>query len=448
MKKNPNTPATLFAALAIIMAGITASPGEAPASSAWFDTGTAPPEWAPAPKNTELGQSLLAHVDEAPLPLNEGRIIFNTRFRYEHAAQQGLDASQAFTLRTRVGYETPRWHGLYGLAEFENTWAMNLSQYQATPPPGGRAVIADPRNNQLNQLFLGYSGYNSSFKGGRQIVNLDNQRFVGAVAWRQNDQTFDAVRVTTEVLKDTWLSYTYNWQVNRVFGVYANPNLERFISSNHFVNAHYEGLPEGKLGTYFYYLDLGGNGAPLAGSTAGLFYEAAPALNEDWSLPLRAEYAFQVNNGASAPAQGSFWLNYWHASLGASYQKKYEIGLGFENLGGNGTRAFQTPLATLHKFNGYADQFLVTPAGGLQDYYIYANAALPYAFKAEATFHYFTAANSSNNYGREIDLGLSRKITDNLSGLVKFAYYEGNGTPNVGLAANVTKVWVQFDFSL
>jgi hypothetical protein len=29
---------------------------------------------------------------------------------------------------------------------------------------------------------------------GRQRINLDDQRFVGSVGWRQNEQTFDAVR--------------------------------------------------------------------------------------------------------------------------------------------------------------------------------------------------------------------------------------------------------------
>ncbi len=421
-----------------------------------IDLGEAPAEWTAASKNTALGQKALSYTEGAPIPLDQGHLIFNTRFRFEHVAQQGLQSDSAWTLRTRIGYETPKFHGFYGLGEFENTWALNLSQYQATPPPGGRAVIADPRNNQLNQLFAGYSGYNSDVKGGRQIINLDNQRFVGAVAWRQNDQTFDAARFETEIIKDTWLSYAYSWQTNRIFGVYADPiytaggtlvqPLNRFQTNNHFVNLHYEGVPYGTLGAYFYYLDLGTSAFSSAssGSTAGLFYDGAYKIDDDWSIPFRAEYAFQVSNGASA---GSFFENYWHFKAGAKYQK-YTLGIGFENLSGNGTRAFQTPLATLHKFNGWADQFLVTPATGLQDYYIYYGAGLPYEFKLNGALHYFTAQQSSNTYGKEFDIGLSRKITENLSGLVKFAYYNGNGSPNVGLAANVTKVWVQFDFSL
>ena len=36
--------------------------------------------------------------------------------------------------------------------------------------------------------------------------------------------------------------------------------------------------------------------------------------------------------------------------------------LGREHIGGNGRYALQTPLATLHAFNGWADKFLVTLA--------------------------------------------------------------------------------------
>src|SRR3546814_7821694 len=48
---------------------------------------------------------------------------------------------------------------------------------------------------------------------------------------------------------------------------------------------------------------------------------------------------------------------------------------GYELLGSDGGAtgiaggfAFQTPFATLHKFNGWADKFLTTPGTGIQDY--------------------------------------------------------------------------------
>ena len=45
---------------------------------------------------------------------------------------------------------------------------------------------------------------------------------------------------------------------------------------------------------------------------------------------------------------------------------------GYEVLEGapTGGLAFVTPLATLHKFQGWADKFLATPASGIEDAYI------------------------------------------------------------------------------
>jgi hypothetical protein len=42
---------------------------------------------------------------------------------------------------------------------------------------------------------------------------------------------------------------------------------------------------------------------------------------------------------------------------------------GYEKLGSDNGIALQTPMATLHKFNGWADLFLTTPAAGLRDLY-------------------------------------------------------------------------------
>ncbi len=419
-----------------------------------FDFGEAPTGIVAAtPKNTELGREALSYFNDDYF--SQGRIILNMRMRYENANVTGLSSANAYTLRTRIGYETPKYYGFYGLAEFENTWSINSGDYRsspADPSPPGSVIIPDPHNNQLNQLFIGYNGFNSDFKGGRQVINLDNQRFVGAVAWRQNDQTFDGVRLTSEVITDVWLSYAYVWQVNRIFGESEVPNnqLRSLNSQSHLVNLHYKGLPVGELGGYMYYLDLSKPpntfGPPNSGTTFGLFYTGAYKIDDDWSVPFRAEFAYQVGNGESVPA--SFNASYWHFFAGAKY-KQYQVGLGFESLGGDGTRAFQTPLATLHKFNGWADVFLTTPATGLRDYYVSFSAGLPYDFKLMGAYHYFTETQTGSQYGTEFDVGLSYQFNENLTGLVKLGSYWGSSNTSApATQSDVLKAWVQLDFKL
>ncbi len=427
----------------------TAAPAAVPAGS-WFDFGTAPAAFAPAAKNTAWGQDVLQYIASAPL--NQGRVILNQRLRYEGVSQTAVNDSKALTLRTRIGYETPKWNGFYGLGEFENTWAINSGSYAPYPAPfnGGKAVIADPRNNELNQLYVGYSGFNTEVKFGRQDLNLDNQRFVGTVDWRQNDQTYDAISVSTKIVNDLALSYTWNWQVDRVYGEDAPlPTLRRFDSNNHFFNLHYTGLPKyGTLAGYVYYLDLDGAaaaGQPLSSTTYGLYFDGRYKFDSDWAAIYRLEYAVQADNHDSGPR--SFFDSYNNIILGGAYQK-IEAGVGYEKLGGDGTRAFQTPLATLHAFNGWADQFLTTPATGLRDYSLWLRAPLPLALSLNTAAHYYTATNTDSTYGREFDVALSRKFGENFTATVKLARYWGNGLPQTGVRADVTKVWFQLEFNL
>jgi hypothetical protein len=63
--------------------------------------------------------------------------------------------------------------------------------------------------------------------------------------------------------------------------------------------------------------------------------------------------------------------------------------------------SFLTPLATLHKFNGWADKFLVTPLEGLSDLYFTAGGLIG-PVKGLATFHLFTAAEGGEELGHEL----------------------------------------------
>src|SRR3546814_4127303 len=54
---------------------------------------------------------------------------------------------------------------------------------------------------------------------GRQRINLDDQRFVGSVAWRQNEQTFDAVRVEYMGIKNLKVDLTYAIAARTIWGI-------------------------------------------------------------------------------------------------------------------------------------------------------------------------------------------------------------------------------------
>lgn len=112
---------------------------------------------------------------------------------------------------------------------------------------------------------------------------------------------------------------------------------------------------------------------------------------------------------------------------------------GFERLDGNGRRGFQTPLATLHAYQGWADVFLSTPATGLRDLNLRAGTTVKMGPKArplklQAGVHDFTDDDGSMRLGREFDLMAGLSLTKILSAEVKAAFFDG-ARPQVWIAA-------------
>lgn len=94
---------------------------------------------------------------------------------------------------------------------------------------------------------------------------------------------------------------------------------------------------------------------------------------------------------------------YVHLATGGRY-RGVTVRAGWERLGGGPSRGqFNTPLATLHPFNGWADKFLTTPTGGLDDRYVRAVGDAR-GLRWTVAYHDFAAASGDARYGRELDL--------------------------------------------
>ena len=124
---------------------------------------------------------------------------------------------------------------------------------------------------------------------------------------------------------------------------------------------------------------------------------------------------------------------------------------GYELLGGDARagKSFQTPMATLHKFNGWADLFLTTPQtrayGGLQDWY----GGLAYRFdgvkalpglNAAVTYHRFDSDYGNVRYGDEWDASMGFKLTKHMNVLAKYADYSAKG-----FGVDTRKFWLQLE---
>ena len=144
--------------------------------------------------------------------LNDGTFNASLRYRYEWVDQACCDPTlppgsafsknaHASTLRTRLSFETGSWQDALAFVEVEDVHTIFANQYNAG---GGNTLsradfpeVNDPQTTELNQVYLDYRGFGPlQLRVGRQRIEYGNQRFVGSVGWRQNDQTFDAASAT------------------------------------------------------------------------------------------------------------------------------------------------------------------------------------------------------------------------------------------------------------
>lgn len=398
-----------------------------------------------------------------PDAIAQGKFSLNARLRYEFAEDDRFAKdSNAATLRTRFGFTTAPLHGFTAMLEGENIAVLGPEHNfnaAGSNGQGARPPVADPPATELNQAWLAYN-YDDQVgaKLGRQRIALDNHRFIGDVGWRQNMQTFDAVSATFTPIQEVSLYYGYLWEVNRVFGdVSGLPVANRdFESDSHLFNVSYAPFDYGRFVGYAYLLDLDlGAGATRydnSCATYGGYFAGSAPVTDKFSLGYRAEVAGQTDYADSALDYDAL---YYNLELSGNV-KPFAFGVGYEVLGSGrndhapGRIGFQTPLATLHAFNGWADMFLATPNAGLHDLYAFAQITLPWQMPLRFVYHKLDADHGGADFGHEYDVVLSKQLGKHWSAMLKYSYYHGqDAAPPAIAAANVNahKLWAQIEFN-
>ncbi|MEK8090945.1 alginate export family protein, partial [Thermithiobacillus plumbiphilus] len=311
--------------------------------------------------------------------LKGGKVDLQLRPRYEYVHQAGrAEDANAFTMRTLLGYSTKPFAGLGASLQFINIAHLGSDDFNdLTNGQLAYPVVADAETTAVNQAFLSYQGLPGTLiKAGRQIIKLDNDRFIGNVDWRQNMQTYDGVSIENKSLPGTTLFAAY---INRVKGSYANfqapagQNLQSVRLS--LLHAGFTPFKGTTLSGYGYFYEDRSQPESTASSISS--GTTGARLNGDYPLGsykllYTAEYARQLGYRDPRPGiKADYWLLGGGMSAGMlSARFDYEV------LGANdrGTYGFQTPFATKHAFNGWADMFLATPATGLQDAFFTVSA--------------------------------------------------------------------------
>lgn len=358
--------------------------------------------------------------------ITEGEVKLNLRYRLEDVSQDNaLEDALASTLRTRLTFKTKKVNDFSAIFEVDDVTTVGNDDDYNSLRNGitNYSVVADPEGTEVNQAAISYSGFaNTNVTFGRQRVVLDNQRFVGGVAWRQNEQTYDGLTIVNNSITNSQIVYGYVSNVNNIFG-------DNIDTDTHLLNYNWKGTNL-NLSAYGYFLDL--KDAPAA-STRTLGLRASNAKNTKflWAL----EYAKQADHADNTK---NLSASYYLVEAGYKFDK-FVAKVGREVLSGeanNPGHAFQTPLATKHKFQGWADLFLNTPDAGIEDTYLGLTSKFGKT-KLGLFYHEFKAEDSNADYGSEIDFVVSHKLNKNYSIALKYADYNADQH-----AVDTRKIWL------
>lgn len=368
-----------------------------------------------------------------PIP---GKVQMQLRLRSELVDEQGLarDAN-ATTLRTRLGWTSPAWHDWRATVEVDDVRAFDDDAYNSTVNgQTQRPVVGDPPDTELNRAQLEWKRPAYDLVLGRQRLALDNQRFIGNVAWRQNEQTVDGATLRWRPAKKTELTLSWVGNVNRVYGPRTGTQAANWHGDVVVLHGKRDLGKAGTLAVFWHGLDFD-NSAANSLATAGLHWSGSAELGGGWRLPWIASLATQRDHGANT---ADYSAPYHLLELGLG-RGPATFHLGVESLGGDATRAnarFLTPLATLHLFQGWADKFLVTPPQGIEDRYLSVEAAW-HGTSGTLAWHDYRAEAADRRYGSEWNLSVAHKFGARYELLGKLADYSSRG-----FATDTRKAWL------
>jgi len=362
--------------------------------------------------------------------LSKGKLSLELRTRYEHDDDQAFlppadhKTANALTNRTILGFTSKPLFDISLNLQFVNVTALGDERYNSTLNGQTRyATVQDPGLTQVLQGYFSWKG----LKVGRQVLSVDNQRFIGPGAWSQTPKSFTGATFQS--------SFGLSWM--EVYGghlirLHTSTGINRDLKAD-FLRVRFTPFPFLNVTPFVFateettapttsYLH---RGLRVDGRWKGLIYEASYAQQRGYKeSTVTADRSYR---------QGMAGYAFKVVTLKAVH----------EELEGG----FDTPLSSLHGFYGWSDRLGKTPVNGLIDQYLQAEAKA-WGITFEAQVHRFKAQRISQNYGQEVDLSLIRPVTKNLTLQVKWADYRGDSeAPTAGsLNLDLKKFWLMSTF--
>lgn len=308
-------------------------------------------------------------------------------------------------------------------------------RFASSPYP----LLPDPARQGINQLHLDYSGFDATkIRIGRQILELDDERFISDVDFRQTPQVFDGVTVNSQHLANAELTVGHYWRLRSVLGA-ASP-LRLTIA-----HGAWNPAPGQSLVAYGYWHDNAATGA-----------QTGFASNAQRIVGLRAEGELRLPARLRASYLGEAA---WQRAIGGGdarvAARYYRLGAGIgndvwtlradheEKGSRRGDYGFQTPLTDFYAFNGWALQFTTTPRSGLRDSWLTLRSNFA-AVEARLEYHRFRSAWGAFDFGDEWDGSIAYQLRpDTVARLQLARYRAGRDTPEQN---SVNKTWLTLTY--
>jgi hypothetical protein len=371
-----------------------------------------------------------------------GRPIVELRPRYNWLDESNFyEGAQGGTLRTVLGWNTAPYYGVRVRLEVMNASHFGSSNFNDDPSDIGSSpypLLPDPRYTGVNQAYAEY-GNESGFrmKLGRQVVRLDNQRWVSDNDFRQIPQLFEGVALSYDGFESTGLEAGYYTKVRNTSG---DTNDLRLTT----LRAAWNPLEGHSIAAYTVLHDQAANGAFTGfgdNSYRVIGAKAEGAGHYDGlDIPYIAEYA---QERPYANGDSRIDANYWRLGGGVSTQRwtaRYDYEVKGSN---NGQFGVEMPLTDFYRYNGWTLSFFNTPRQGLHDQWLTFRWAIvePLTFYGES--HRFRSDSGGLDFGRENDVGLTWSIMEGLDLRLQYARYDpGSGTANPA----IRKTWLTLTY--
>ncbi|MEM1002656.1 MAG: alginate export family protein [Bacteroidota bacterium] len=357
----------------------------------------------------------ISQDDDLTKSITGGEFVFNGKLRFWHANDEAARASQAYTFGTNFGYKTKSYKGFQVYLEGESVVALTPDRYfDGINGLTDRTNVTDPETLELNQAHIEYnSTLNDAtilqFKVGRQAAIVEDERFIGRVSARQDDQTFDALygKIQNDQ-KGLAFEYAYMYQVNRLIAEVGD-----WRSDSHVLMLKYYKNEMARVGLFTHLLDFQDDAPNSSSKTFGILVDRGNLPKDKTAFTYKTAFAYQSDYGDNPIAYDAFLFN---AEVGVSLPNTGIFNVGYElATSDDGNASYQFPLSTGQRLHRISDVFIDPPADGLHNPYFTAESNnLFWGIGGWLGYHSYFSEEEGDFLGQEIDVVLYKQIVPGL----------------------------------